>query len=65
MEVKVLYDSRNWTILEYDNNIVGYSYQNVICKYSNGKLFVYNKDKWTQTNKKHYELFKDFVKDIR
>ena len=66
MDIDILYDSRNYTIIR-DNltkQIWLYSYQRPIAMYDtkNCKLFHGDKSKWTQTNKFHFANWKDYLK---
>ena len=63
--IKILYDSRNYTIVHDTlTNIVWlYSYQKPIAYFDikNVKIEMIDKSNWTQTNKFHFSNWKKFL----
>lgn len=66
MNIDILYDSRNYTIIRdtTNNNIWLYSYQKPIAYFDarDFKIRFSNKENWTQTNKFHFSNWKKFLK---
>ena len=59
--IELIYDSRNYTVLEHDNMIYCYSYQNVVAYYDGKTVHSRPNEELTQTNKKHIVLFKKLI----
>lgn len=59
--INIIYDSRNYTVLEHYGKIYCYSYQNVIAYYDGKQIHSRPISELTQTNKKHIELFKKLI----
>lgn len=64
--IKLKYDSRNYTIIQNlkDNRIYLYSYTNILAIFDNAKnQLLLSKCEKTITNKKHIKLFKKWLTD--
>ena len=64
MNIKILYDSRNYTIIKDNitNYVWLYSYQEPIAYIDDGhKLHFSGMKNWTQTNKMHFANWKKFL----
>lgn len=57
--VQIIQSSRNYTIIQVDNDIICFSYKKPICVYNSEdkKLVKINKNIKTETNKKHFTFF--------
>lgn len=64
--VQLIQNSRNYTIIQIDNDIICFSYQKPICAYNgeNKKLVKFNKNICTETNKKHFAYFLKYLKKV-
>lgn len=61
--VQIIQSSRNYVIIQVDNNIICFSYKKPICAYNgeNKKLVKFNKNIITETNKKHFAYFLKYL----
>lgn len=61
--VKIIQSSRNYNIIQIDNDIICFSYKKPICAYNgeNKKLVKFNKNITTETNKKHFAFFLKYL----
>lgn len=61
--VQLIQSSRNYTIIQVDNDIICFSYKKPICAYNgeNKKLVKFNKNIATETNKKHFAFFLKYL----
>lgn len=57
--VQIIQSSRNYTIIQVNNDIICFSYQKPICAYNSEykKLVRFNKNIRTETNKKNFAFF--------
>lgn len=62
--VQIIQSSRNYNIIQIDNDITCFSYKKTICVYNgeNRKLVKFNKNITTETNKKHFAYFLKYLK---
>lgn len=62
-DIQLIYDSRNYTIIQVDNDIICFSYKKPICVYDNKnkKLVKFNKNIQSETNKKHFAFFLKYL----
>lgn len=61
--VQIIHSSRNYTIIQVDNDIICFSYKKPICAYNgeDKKLVKFNKNIITETNKKHFAFFLKYL----
>lgn len=61
--VQLIQSSRNYVIIQVDNDIICFSYKKPICAYNseNKKLVKFNKNITTETNKKHFAFFLKYL----
>lgn len=61
--VQIIQSSRNYVIIQVDNNIICFSYKKPICDYNikTQKLVKFNKNITTKTNKKHFAYFLKYL----
>lgn len=61
--LQLIYDSRNYTIIQVDDDIICFSYKKPISAYNiqNQKLVKFNKNIQTETNKKHFAYFLKYL----
>lgn len=61
--VQLIQSSRNYTIIQIDNDIICFSFKKPICAYNgeNKKLVKFNKNITTETNKKHFAFFLKYL----
>lgn len=61
--VQIIQSSRNYTIIQVDNDIICFSYKKPISAYNseNKKLVKFNKNVVTETNKKHFAFFLKYL----
>lgn len=62
-ELKIIYDSRNYTIISYKNTYYCYSFQTLIAKNDKDKIIKLKHD-LTQTDKLHLSDFKKKIDDL-
>lgn len=57
--VQIIQSSRNYIIIQVNNDIICFSYKKPICAYNgeDKKLVKINKNIKTETNKKHFAFF--------
>lgn len=57
--VQLIQSSKNYNIIQIDNDIICFSYKKPICDYNieTQKLIKFNKNITTETNKKHFAFF--------
>ena len=62
--VQINQSSKNYTIIQVDNDIICFSYKKPISVYNgeNKKLVKINRNITTETNKKHFAFFLKFLK---
>lgn len=62
--VQIIQSSRNYNVIQVDNNIICFSYKKPICTYNgeNKRFVKFNKNITTETNKKHFAYFLKFCK---
>lgn len=62
--VQIIQSSRNYNIIQVDNDIICFSYKKPICAYNgeDKKLVKINKNITTETNKKHFVFFLKYLK---
>ena len=62
--VQIIQSSRNYTIIQVDNDIICFSYKKPISVYSveDKKLVKINRNITTETNKKHFAFFLKYLK---
>lgn len=58
-DIKILKDNRHFTVIQYQDNILCYSYKKLICSYNrvNNECKVNHKNIETDANRKHLALF--------
>lgn len=61
--LQLIYDSRNYTVIQVDDDIICFSYKKPICAYNtvDKKLVKFNKNITTETNKKHFAFFLKYL----
>lgn len=61
--VQIIQSSRNYNVIQVDNNIICFSYKKPICTYNgeNKKLVKFNRNITTETNKKHFAFFLKYL----
>ena len=61
--LQLIYDSRNYTVINVDDDIICFSYKKLIGAYNtvNQKLVKFNKNITTETNKKHFAYFLKYL----
>lgn len=61
--VQIIQSSKNYIIIQVDNNIICFSYKKSICVYNgeNKKLVKFNRNIITETNKKHFAFFLKYL----
>lgn len=61
--VQIIQNSRNYNIIQIDNDIICFSYKKPICTYNgeDKKLVKFNKNITTETNKKHFAYFLKYL----
>lgn len=61
--LQLIYDNRNYTVIQVDNDIICFSHKKPICSYNtvDKKLVKFNKNITTETNKKHFAFFLKYL----
>lgn len=61
--VQLIQSSKNYNIIQIDNDIICFSYKKPICDYNIEiqKLIKFNKNITTETNKKHFAFFLKYL----
>lgn len=61
--VKIIQSSRNYNIIQIDNDIICFSYKKPICDYNieTQRFVKFNKNIITETNKKHFAYFLKYL----
>lgn len=61
--VQIIQSSKNYIIIQLDNDIICFSYTKPICAYNgeDKKLVKFNRNITTETNKKHFAFFLKYL----
>lgn len=64
INVQIIQSSRNYTIIQIDNDIICFSHKKPISVYNgeDRKLVKFNRNITTETNKKHFNFFLKYLK---